>query len=163
MLFRKSQFFIHENLDFSLIGLSMGNRIVKRTGFTEVEKSFSAGILLGFNAGLCAGYVDEDLGVGVNYTLIGGASATDLEYNFNITNRGLLELRLKVGPLMGQIGHSFNYKTNRIWNGMLAFWFGDDPDTATMNLFLKAENNTTLRGSLTTKINLYSIGMTITY
>lgn len=163
LIFKEQRFFIHENLDFSLVGISMGNRIVKKPG-AETEKSFSAGIALGFNGGICAGYVADGFAVGVNYTLIGGTTVTDLEYNFTTTNAGLTELRVMVGPFMGQIGHSFNYKRNRMWNGMLAFWFGDDPEDAHVNIFFKGENNSTLyANSRIDKFNIYSLGVTLVY
>lgn len=163
LLFKEQPFFIHENLDFSVVGISMGNRIVKKPG-AETEKSFSAGIALGYNVGICAGFASEGVGIGLNYTFLGGTFVTDLEYNFSTYNGGLTELRIMLDRLMVQVGHSFNYKRNRMWNGMLAIWFGEDLEEANVNLFLKAENNTTLYpNSRMDKFNIYSLGVTLVY
>lgn len=164
MIFQERKFFIHENIDISLIGMTMGNRTVSMPG-AETQKGFSAGILVGYNLGMTIGYIsDKGIGAGLNYVFFGGNYITDLEYDFSTSNRGLAELRVMVGPFLGQIGHSFNYNRNRMWNGMLAFWFGDDPTEANVNLFLRGEYNTTLYSPVKqTKYTVFSLGLTLLY
>ncbi len=168
LIFKNQRFFIHENIDVSLVGLSIGNRIVKKNG-AEPEKSPSAGIMIGYNLGICGGFVleDEKISVGANYTLFGGSYITDLEYDLNISNKGLLELRGQYDHFMVQGGFSLN-KNVKMWNAMATIWLGEDPldGDNLLGLFIKAENNKTLSSTNSAyydKYNVYSIGITLLY
>lgn len=161
-----SHFFLQDNIDLSLVGMSLGNRYKKNNG-VQSPKEGSAHILVGGNLGATIGYMhDEGIGAAVNYTLWGANFTTDFEYDFSTINTGLTELRVMVGPFMGQIGYSLNSKVNKMWNAMFNFWFGDDPTESSFGLFLKAENNTTYINndrSEYNKYNVYSIGIYILY
>lgn len=168
LIFKNQRFFIHENIDVSLVGISLGNRTVKKSG-AEPKKSFSSGIMLGFNLGICGGFVleDEKISVGANYTLFGGSYITDLEYGFNTSNKGLLELRGQYDRFMVQGGFSLN-KNVKMWNAMATLWFGEDPldGENLFGLFIKAENNKTLSSTNSAfydKYNVYSMGITLLY
>ncbi len=136
LFLRKSPLFIGDVTDFAA-GFTVGSRKIPGK---EDYISTSASILLGMNFSIAASLeISDELEVGASYTIFGGNYITDLEYNFNTLNIGVLNLRARYDVLMAQFGISTIRAISKNWYSQISIV--PDPEDSQLSFFLRIENN----------------------
>lgn len=160
LLYGKSRFYLAESYDLNL-RVGLGNTHKIKPG-TDV-KSLDAMLGLGMNLGVVAAYEFDNLAVGVRWIFGGLDYFTNLDYDINLNNRNVLEVRIKTDALMAQFAYAFSSKGYKNWNAMLCYFFQHDPEDrfSNMYLFLKHEYKRNETETTFSRVLIFSAGVGI--